>query len=106
MRVIISLIVVLGLCIGAFHLVENRHDSELRTENAELTKILADTKIWANKQIGDAKQLEEERVVELVILAFPDDYKKIEKLFPGVAARAEESAKARTISVKKEKSDE
>jgi len=95
MKILLAVIVFLGLSVGAFYLVENRHDVELREENAELTQKLTEANKGAAKKIHDAKLLEEERVVEIIMLTFPEDKDKIEKLFPGVSERAAKNAELR-----------
>ena len=96
------IVLVFLLSLGAYYVVENRHDAELHQTN----KALAETNAQATKEkveVIQRSQRDKEKLAEVLVSLYPKDKDTIEKIIwakqslpppPPAAGKVEEKATA------------
>jgi hypothetical protein len=88
MKYILGVVVFLGLCVGAYYIVEDRHDAQLRTDNKLLiTQVKDKEKELARVQEENAKERGE--LFKMLVKLYPKEKENMEKVFSKPAEKEE-----------------
>lgn len=79
---IVVIAIFLGLCVGAYHIVEDRHDLEIRAENEELQSKIENLE---QNQIAAVLRnaVEWNKARDMLLTLVPERKADIEKIFQG-----------------------